>query len=123
MGGLGHHALPVGRAVHGDRQHVDRQPPRRLRRRQRVASNERIDPTTGAAWLNTTAFTTAPDGRLGTSGAASSSARACQWDISLRKQFRIKGDVKVAFQADFFNVWNHVNWGNPNTDLTRPASA
>jgi len=40
------------------------------------------------------------------------------WDISLRKQFRIKGDVRLQIQADFFNAFNNVNWGNPATNLS-----
>ncbi len=71
------------------------------------------------AWLNTTAFTTAPDGRLGTSSRNQFFGPGLQqWDISLRKQFRIKGSVKAAFQADFFNAFNNLILRNPATTVT-----
>jgi hypothetical protein len=31
------------------------------------------------------------------------------WDVSLRKSFRIRNEVKLQFQADMFNVFNHTN--------------
>ena len=83
-------------------------------------ANELINPTTGAVqWLDRTAFASAPEGRRGNSERGQFSGPTYQvWDISLRKQFGITDDVKLQVQADFFNVWNHVNWGNPNTDLS-----
>jgi hypothetical protein len=79
-----------------------------------------INPTSGAVqWLNRAAFASAPEGRRGNSERGQFTGPSYHvWDISLRKQFGIGDDVKVQIQADFFNVWNHVNWGNPNTDLS-----
>ena len=81
---------------------------------------ELINPTNGAVqWLNRAAFASAPEGRRGNSERGQFTGPSYHvWDISLRKQFGIGDDVKVQIQADFFNVWNHVNWGNPNTDLS-----
>ena len=80
---------------------------------------ELINPTTGAVqWLNRSAFAPAPEGRRGNSERGQFTGPSYHvWDISLRKQFGIGDDVKVQIQADFFNVWNEVNWANPNTDL------
>ena len=80
---------------------------------------ELINPTTGAVqWLNRAAFAPAPEGRRGNSERGQFNGPSYSvWDISLRKQFGISDDVKVQILADFFNVWNHVNWANPNTDL------
>ena len=37
-----------------------------------------------------------------------------QWDMSLRKQFALPAEsMKLQFQADAFNVFNHTNWNNP----------
>jgi hypothetical protein len=34
-------------------------------------------------------------------------------DLSLAKNFKIKGESKIQFRADVFNVLNHVNFNNP----------
>jgi hypothetical protein len=40
------------------------------------------------------------------------------WDFSLIKNFRLTERQSLRFTADFFNIWNHVNFGNPsNTDV------
>jgi len=82
--------------------------------------DELIDPTTGAVqWLNAAAFAPAPEGRRGNSTRGMVRGPAYYvWDISLRKQFRIKGDVRLQIQADFFNAFNNVNFGNPATNLS-----
>jgi len=35
------------------------------------------------------------------------------WDFSLLKHFKIGERQDVRFAADFFNLWNHTNFGNP----------
>lgn len=81
--------------------------------------DERINPTTGAVqWLDRAAFAPAPEGRRGNSKRGQFRGASYHvWDISLRKQFGISDDVRLQVQADFFNAFNMVNWGNPNTDL------
>ena len=40
------------------------------------------------------------------------------WDISFLKHFRIGERQDIRFAADFFNIWNHTNFGNPTvTDI------
>ncbi len=39
--------------------------------------------------------------------------REQNWDASLIKYFKIGERQEVRFTADFFNVWNHANFGNP----------
>ena len=79
-----------------------------------------INSSTGAVqWLTKSAFASAPEGRRGNSERGQFRGPAYSvLDVSLRKQFSISNDVKLQVQADFFNVLNHVNWGNPNTDLS-----
>jgi hypothetical protein len=36
------------------------------------------------------------------------------WDFSLIKNFRISEQQRLRFTADFFNIWNHPNFGNPS---------
>jgi hypothetical protein len=41
------------------------------------------------------------------------------WDFSLIKNFRLTEQQSLRFTADFFNIWNHANFGNPvQTDLS-----
>lgn len=41
------------------------------------------------------------------------------WDFSLRKSFRLpKEGMRLLFQFDAFNAFNHVNYGNPSTTVT-----
>ena len=82
--------------------------------------DERINPTSGAVqWLNAAAFSVAPEGRRGNSTRGQFRGPSYHvWDISLRKQFRLSGDVQLGIQADFFNAFNMVNWGNPATNLS-----
>jgi Carboxypeptidase regulatory-like domain len=35
------------------------------------------------------------------------------WDFSLLKNFRLSERQSIRFTADFFNIWNHANFGNP----------
>jgi hypothetical protein len=40
------------------------------------------------------------------------------WDFSLLKEFRLSERQSLRFTADFFNIWNHANFGNPSiTDI------
>ncbi len=40
------------------------------------------------------------------------------WDFSAIKNFRITERQNLRFTADFFNIWNHPNFGNPQvTDV------
>jgi hypothetical protein len=45
------------------------------------------------------------------------------WDFSLIKQFRLTERQALRFTADFFNIWNHVNFANPvATDVESPGN-
>jgi hypothetical protein len=40
------------------------------------------------------------------------------WDLSLIKYFKLGERQEVRFTADFFNLWNHTNFGTPGvTDI------
>ncbi len=82
--------------------------------------SEPINPTTGAVqWLNPAAFVASPEGRRGnlTRGQFRGPAYSVL-DLSLRKRFAIKGNVRLQVQADLFNALDRVNWGNPATNLS-----
>jgi hypothetical protein len=79
-------------------------------------------------YLNPGAFTTAPQlypaqcladpnfcttnfGNLGRNVFRGPSQQ--NWDFSLLKTFRLTERQSLRFTSDFFNIWNHANFGNP----------
>jgi hypothetical protein len=46
--------------------------------------------------------------------------RVMFYDLSLIKRFAVKENVKVSFEANFFNVFNRANFGAPINTLTNP---
>ena len=79
-------------------------------------------------WLNPAAFTTAPllyptqcasDTNYCTTGFGSLGRNIYRgpfqqnWDFSLIKRFRLSERQDLRFAADFFNLWNHPNFGTP----------
>ena len=45
------------------------------------------------------------------------------WDISFLKHFKVGERNDIRFAADFFNIWNHTNFGNPTvTDVEAAGS-
>jgi hypothetical protein len=45
---------------------------------------------------------------------------ASQADIGLQRIFRVTEKVGLRFRGEFFNIFNHPNFGNPTTVLTSP---
>lgn len=82
----------------------------------------------GASWpvssYNVDAFAVDPnftgDPGVGLGDAGRNSLRApnfFQWDFSLAKDFYSTERIKVQFRADFFNLLNHPNFGNPDVGI------
>jgi hypothetical protein len=70
-------------------------------------------------WFNTDAFVEAPDARRGNARVGMiEGPHLQQWDVSLRKYFRLRGSVRLNLRADVFNVFNRVNFNNPATNVT-----
>lgn len=79
-------------------------------------------PQTIAKWFNTAAYTIAPTGRRGNAGIGMIQGPGRYlWDISMRKQFAVGEKVRFQLQGDFFNIFNQVNLGNPNTRVDQAA--
>jgi hypothetical protein len=45
---------------------------------------------------------------------------ATQLDLALQRQFHLTERVELRFRAEFFNIFNHPNFGSPNNSLTSP---
>jgi hypothetical protein len=45
------------------------------------------------------------------------------WDFSLIKNLKLTERQSLRFTTDFFNIWNHANFGNPAvTDVENPGA-
>jgi hypothetical protein len=78
-----------------------------------------IEPPSGAAetvWFNTAAFAVNDLRTFGETGRGAYYGPSLQsWDMGLFKNFRISTDMNVQFRAEFFNVFNQVNFDIPAT--------
>ena len=75
----------------------------------------------GGKIFNKAAFTAGPNGQQGNfSRNVIRGFDATQTDVSVQRQFRVREKAALRFRAEFFNILNHPNFGNPNNSLTTP---
>jgi hypothetical protein len=75
----------------------------------------------GGKIFNKAAFTTPPMGQQGNFGRnVLRGFGASQADIGLQRRFRVTEKLGLRFRAEFFNILNHPNFGNPNNSLPSP---
>jgi hypothetical protein len=76
-----------------------------------------LDHPTAGEWFNTDAFV-APVNAFGNSKRSILRAPAF-WDVDLglQKNVRIAKDAELQVRLEAFNVFNHINEGNPNTEV------
>ena len=73
---------------------------------------------TANCWFNFSAFQTAQAGQFGTAGRNTLNGPAFQqWDFSALKTIPIHERSSLQFRAEFFNIFNNVNFRLPNNDL------
>src|SRR5262249_18323866 len=44
------------------------------------------------------------------------------WNFGLFKNFQIKDEHRIQFRVEFFNLWNHTNFGTPNGNFDDKAN-
>jgi Carboxypeptidase regulatory-like domain/TonB dependent receptor len=72
-------------------------------------------------WFNTGAFQQAQPGTFGNLGRNTLLGPAFQqWDFSALKTIPIHENVHMQFRAEFFNIFNNVNFVLPNNDISSP---
>jgi hypothetical protein len=77
----------------------------------------RHDP--GGKILNGAAFTVPPVGQQGDFGRNVLRAfGASQADIAFQREFHLTERMRLRFRGEFFNIFNHPNFGPPSGDLT-----
>ena len=75
----------------------------------------------GGKIFNRAAFTVPPAGQQGNFGRnVLRGFGAWQADVGLQRQFHVTEEVELRLRAEFFNIFNHPNFGNPINDLTSP---
>jgi len=75
----------------------------------------------GGKSFNRAAFTPAPTGQQGDFGRnVLRSFGAWQADVALQRQFHLTEQLGLRFRAEFFNLFNHPNFGSPTNNLTSP---
>jgi hypothetical protein len=81
------------------------------------------DPTVaGGRLINRSAFVAPPPSQQGALGRNSLRGfSASQLDFSLGRQFQFSERYKLQFRADFFNVFNHPNFADPDSQLESPT--
>jgi hypothetical protein len=73
----------------------------------------------GGKSFNKAAFTPAPTGQQGNFGRnVLRGFGASQADIAIQRQFRLSEKIALRFRSEFFNIFNHPNFGPPDNTLT-----
>jgi hypothetical protein len=69
-------------------------------------------------WYNPACFSLQPVGTFGNTGRNTLRGPGFfDTDISLSKDTRITEQFRLQFRAEFFNIFNHENFGNPNNNI------
>ena len=75
----------------------------------------------GGKIFNKAAFAAAPAGQQGDFGRnVLRGFGAAQADLALQRQFHLTEKLALRFRSEFFNIFNHPNFGNPINTLTSP---
>jgi hypothetical protein len=80
--------------------------------------NGNLDPgqRTILRWFDTSAFVAPPAGTFGTAGRNIVIAPGTNnWNLSAMKNTKFRERYNLQFRAEFFNAFNHPNWGIPGT--------
>ena len=74
---------------------------------------------TANCWFNTGAFAPAGQGQFGNVGRNTLDGPAFQeWDFSALKMIPVHERMSLQFRAEFFNIFNNVNFRLPNNDIS-----
>ena len=74
----------------------------------------------GGRRINRLAFSTPPAGQQGNLGRnALRGFSVWQADLALRRQFKLTERLRLQLRAEFFNIFNHPSFANPNGNLSQ----
>jgi len=91
-----------------------------------LISNPNNGPKTAQEWFNVKAFQqlnpVTQAGQFGNAGRNVTQMEGIgQYDFSVFKNFRFTESKSLEFRAEFFNLFNRVNFGLPNNDISSPT--
>ena len=89
-----------------------------------ILSNHTHNVAAGAApmWFNPGVFAVPKNGSFGNFGRNSIYGPGVNsWNMSLNKNFNFTESIRAQLRFEFFNVFNHTQWGNINTGLSAPS--
>ncbi|HLI76912.1 MAG TPA: hypothetical protein VKV02_08195, partial [Acidobacteriaceae bacterium] len=73
-------------------------------------------------WINASCFTAPAPGQLGNAARVPvSGPDFVNSDFSVIKQFRLPREIGLNFRAEFFNLFNHPEYGSPIADINAPG--
>ncbi len=88
---------------------------------QRIAPFQTLNPkNNGGYWFNTSAFVDPPLGQfnIGTQRTICCGPGLQEWDFSVHKQIPFSESRYLQFRAEFFNIFNHTNFSNPDGNFS-----
>jgi hypothetical protein len=90
--------------------------------RPNLTGQARLDNPTPEQWFNTTAFAISPFGSFGNSGRNILDGPSYKnVNFSLVKNTAIRESVTIQFRTEFFNLFNHPNFGLPDNFVGSPS--
>jgi hypothetical protein len=83
-----------------------------------LVGNPKVSSPSHAEWFNPAAFANPAPGTFGDSGRNTLFGPGfANVNFSLAKEFSIREFLKLEIRADMFNVFNHINWANPDANV------
>jgi outer membrane receptor protein involved in Fe transport len=83
-----------------------------------LVGNPGVSNRSHANWFNPAAFANPAPGTFGNNGRNTLIGPGfTNVDFSLAKEFSLYEPVKLEIRADMFDVFNHINWGNPDANV------
>jgi hypothetical protein len=74
-------------------------------------------------WFNTNCFSAPAPGELGNASRTPVSGPGfVNTDFSIIKHFALREGMRLDFRAEIFNLFNHPQFGSPNSDFNAPAT-
>jgi hypothetical protein len=94
-----------------------------LNRPNQTCSNPQSGGSTLAAWFSTSCFSAPAAGEIGNASRTPlSGPDFINTDFSVIKHFPVKENFRIDFRAEFFNLFNHAQFGMPGADVNSPAT-
>jgi hypothetical protein len=82
-----------------------------------------IDNPAQTRWFDLSAYTVAATGTQGTAGRNTVIGPGTkQLDFSFTKRFPLAGRTRLEFRGEIFNIFNFVNFGNPDSNISNATA-